>query len=54
MTAYRFHRLSIVGITEVFSPPPRVVKQGERLGLKPGSSMDLLTGWNIELKADRD
>ena len=45
--------LNIIDITEVFSPP-RVVLQGERLGLRAGSSMDLLTGWNFELKADRD
>ena len=25
-----------------------------KIGLKAGSSMDLLTGWNFELKADRD
>ena len=37
--------LNIVEITEVFFAP-RVVKQGERLGLKPGSRTDLLTGWN--------
>ena len=35
--------LNIVDITEVFSPP-RVVIQGEKLGLRAGSSMDLLTG----------
>ena len=46
--------MSIVGITEVFPPPPIVVKQGGRLGLKPGSSMDLLMGWNFELKANQD
>ena len=45
--------LNIIGITEVFSPP-RVVLQGKRLGFQAGSSMDLLTGWNFELKADRD
>ena len=45
--------LSIIDITEVFSPP-RVVLQAERLGLRAGSSMDLLTGWNFELKADRE
>ena len=48
-----FTSLNIIGITEVFSPP-RVVLQGKRLGLRAGSSMDLLTGWNFELKADRD
>ena len=48
-----FTALNIVDITEVFSPP-RVVIQGEKLGLRAGSSMDLLTGWNFEIKADRD
>ena len=37
--------LNIVDITEVFTPP-RVLIQGEKLGLCAGSSMDLLTGWN--------
>ena len=45
--------LNIVHITEVFSSP-RVVMQGMEIGLKAGSSMDLLTGWKFELKADRD
>ena len=48
-----FTALNIVDISEVFSPP-RVVMQGMKIGLKAGSSMDLLTGWNFELKADRD
>ena len=45
--------LNIIDITDVFSPL-RVVTQGEKLGLRSGSSMDLLTGWNFELKADRE
>ena len=45
--------LNIIDITEAFSPP-RVMIQGERLGLRAGSSMDLLTGWNFELKAERE
>ena len=45
--------LNIVDITEVFSPP-RVVMQGIKIGLSAGSSMDLLTGWNFEMKAGRD
>ena len=48
-----FTELNIVNITEVFSPP-RVVMQGIKLGLTAGSSMDLLTGWSFEMKADRD
>ena len=46
-----FTELNIVDITEVFSPP-RVVMQGMQIGLKAGSSMDLLTGWNFEMKAE--
>ena len=45
--------LNIFGITGVFSPS-RVVMQGIKVGLSAGSSMDLLTGWNFEMKADRD
>ena len=48
-----FKGLNIIDIAEVFSPP-RVVKQGEKIGLTAGTSMDLLTGWNFELKEDRD
>ena len=43
--------LNIVDITEVLSSP-RVVMQGMKIGLNAGSSMDLLTGWNFDLKAD--
>ena len=31
-----------VDITEIFSPP-RIAKQCEKMGLEPGSSMDLIT-----------
>ena len=48
-----FSELNIVDISEVLSPP-RVLMQGMKIGLRAGSSMDLLTGWNFELKADRD
>ena len=48
-----FTELNIVDITEVFSPPG-VVIQEIKLGLSAGSSMDLLTGWNFEMEADRD
>ena len=48
-----FTSLNIIDMREVFSPP-RVVTLGEKLGLRPGSSMDLLAGWNVELKADRE
>ena len=48
-----FRGLNIVDITEVYSPQ-RVVRQGEKIGLTAGDSMDLLTGWNFELKEHRD
>ena len=48
-----FSELNIVDIIEVFFPP-RVVMQGMQILLRAGSSMDLLMGWNFELKADRD
>ena len=48
-----FTELNIVDISEVFSPP-RVVMQGMKIGLKARSIMDLLTGWDFELNADRD
>ena len=46
-----YTELNIVDITEVFSLP-RVVMQGMKIALTAGSSMDLLTGWNFELKSD--
>ena len=48
-----FSGLNIMGSAEVFFPS-RVVMQGMKIGLRAGSSMDLFTGWNFELKADRD
>ena len=41
-----------VDITEVFSPN-RLAKACIRFGLIPGGSMDLSTGWNFDLVADR-
>ena len=41
-----------VDITEVYSPE-RIVKEAKRFGLSPGLSMDLLTGWNFDLRKDR-
>ena len=38
--------LNIVDVTAVFSPP-RVVMQGMKMGLKAGSSINLLTLWNF-------
>ena len=48
-----FTEVNAVDTSEVFSPP-RVVMQGMKIGLKAGSSMDLLTVWNFDLKADGD
>ena len=48
-----FRGLNIVDLTEIFSPP-RIAKQCDRYGLKAGSSMDLMTGWNFDLEADRE
>ena len=48
-----FTELNLVDITEAFSPR-RVVMQGMKIGMKAGSSMDLLMEWNLELKADGD
>ena len=45
--------MNIVDISEVFSPP-RVVMQGLKIGLKAGSSMDLLTGWDFNLESNRN
>ena len=38
-----------IDISEVFSPP-RVTKVAEEYGLKPGDALDLITGWNFDLK----
>ena len=48
-----FASLNIVDDLEVFSPP-RVARQCEAIGFKAGSDVDVPTGWNVELKADRD
>ena len=45
--------MNIVDISEVFSPP-RVVMQGLKIGLKAGSSMDVLTGWDFNSESDRN
>ena len=39
-------------ITEVFSPP-RIAEAAREMGLLPGESMDLLTGWDFSKSADR-
>ena len=42
-----------VDVTEVFSPP-RVATACAKLGMTPGSSMDLTTGWDFTKVADRN
>ena len=44
--------LNIIDVNEIFSPP-RVVRQCEKFGLKAGNSMDLMTGWDFDLEADK-
>ncbi len=44
--------LSGVDITEIFSPE-RVAAEAKRFGLTAGLSMDLTTGWDFRVKADR-
>ena len=39
-------------VFEIYSPP-RVLKKVQKFGLKPGLSMDLKTGWDFSLPADR-
>ncbi|CAJ1392757.1 unnamed protein product [Effrenium voratum] len=40
-----------VDVMEVYSPP-RLAKRASRLGLRPGASLDLVTGWDFN-RADR-
>ena len=47
------HRLCSVDMCEVFSPP-RVGKGAIKFGMKVGDAMDLTTGWDFNLKSDRD
>ena len=35
-----------VDVMEVYSPP-RLAKRASRLGLRPGASLDLVTGWDF-------
>ena len=44
--------LSGVDITEIFSPE-RVAAEAKRFGLTAGLSMDLTTGWDFRVTADR-
>jgi hypothetical protein len=41
-----------VDIVEIYSPK-RVTAVGEEIGLRPGLSMDLLTGWDFDKQSDR-
>ena len=41
------------GITEVYSPP-RVERYGPSYGLPSGQSLDLTTGWDFDVKSNRD
>ena len=41
-----------VDVAEVFSPP-RVTSQAEKMGLRAGEAMDVSTGWDFNLPADR-
>ena len=45
--------VNVVDITEIFSPP-RIAQQCKAFGLRAGSSMDLMTGWNFDLEVDRE
>ena len=42
-----------VDVAEVYSPP-RVTVEASKFGLKPGSAMDLRTGYDFTKKEDRD
>ena len=48
-----FRGINVVDITEIFSPP-RIARQCKAFGLRAGSSMDLMTGWNFDLEVDRE
>lgn len=39
-------------VSEVFSPP-RIAKEAERQGMKPGTSFDLKTGWDLSNPAQK-
>ena len=52
MTNMVFECLKGVDVTEIYSPE-RVCKEAARFGLKPGWSVDLLTGFDLNKKGDR-
>ena len=41
-----------VDVAEVYSPP-RITIEAKKFGLKPGEAMDLMTGYDFNLEADR-
>ena len=45
--------MDFVDITEIYSPP-RVNLQATKMGLKPGDSMDLVTGWDFNRQDHRE
>ena len=47
-----FECLKGVDVTEIYSQE-RVCKEAAKFGLKPGWSVDLLTGFNLSKKSDR-
>ena len=53
MMAVAAKLISGVDITDIYSPR-RVVEVAEQMGLRGGLSLDLSTGWDFDIKADRD
>ena len=41
-----------VDVSEIYSPP-RITLQAKRHGLRPGEAMELMTGYDFNLEADR-
>ena len=46
------NKLASTGVSEMFSPE-RVITVCERYGLPPGAAMDIKSGYNFDLAADR-
>ena len=42
-----------IDVAEIYSPP-RVTKMAEKMGLKAGEAMDLITGWDFTLQRHRE
>ena len=45
--------LGLVDVAEVYSPP-RLTEAAKRFNLKPGSALDLTTGWDFSKSEDRE